>query len=74
MSAALNANNDSSNNLLEGVPDHIKERLLDLSQQIDLVESIVNLMDSTPTNELHENVILLIVIVISCDISRNIGA
>lgn len=57
MSVLSNLNNDSSDDVLEGVPDHIKEKLIDLSKQIDNVESIVNLMDSTPINDLHQNVI-----------------
>ena len=42
--------------LLDGVSDHIKAKLLDLMSKLDRVEEIVKNIDSAPIKELQANV------------------
>ena len=58
---ATNENNrmeavESAPDLLDGVSDHIKAKLLDLMSKLDKVEEIVQSIDSAPIKELQANV------------------
>ncbi len=42
--------------LLDGIPDHMKSKLLDMMNKIDNVESVVSQLESLETSQLQSKV------------------
>ena len=54
MTAKLDRTEDEQ--LLDGIPDHMKSKLLDMMNKIDNVESVVSQLESLETSQLQSKV------------------